>query len=120
MSVFVARPGGVVVIHRDGRAAIQGVVKAAAAGSGRPRGSMSVSGGSQYAGGFAHLVGLDPENAAVAALAGAQRLQGDDVDAGGGQTPRHLGYGAGAIVALDEEGGLLFSEDQPGGFGRLD
>src|SRR2546425_9952171 len=54
-------------------------------------------------GGALEVAGLDPEDHAVAAGAGADGVGGRDVDLRRRQPPQHLGDRADAVVALDEE-----------------
>src|SRR5215470_2298270 len=64
--------------------------------------------------GLAHVAGPDPEDRAPPPFAGGETVDGSDVHARIGQLLEIVGERTGAIVALDQETGLLGVEPQPG------
>src|SRR6266478_5595890 len=64
------------------------------------------SGDAQKLAGADEVARLDPENHPVASGAGADGVEGDDVDLRVAQLPHHLGDGADAVLALDQERAL--------------
>src|ERR1043166_3305772 len=62
---------------------------------------------------FRHALRFDPEDRAVTALAGDDRIHRDDIDLRLGDLADHLGHRADAILACEKKAGLLLRKLQP-------